>query len=262
MRASEYVAMTYYVYFAAVCWLGRVPLARRVLITAVSLLMMATVTLVASLDTRLRDWAPAFYILVGYYLSGWIFVRPSKRIEAWLLSWDQRLLGDPTTRFSAWSPLVLAYLDLVYTLCFLLLPAGFAALVVAGRSDLADRYWTIVAASEFCAFMPLAFVQTRPPWVLERQADLPDGAVHRLASHAVRRVSIGVNTFPSGHAAGSVGLALALSGPLPWTGAVLLVLAGTIAIACVVGRYHYVVDVVAGIALALVVWMVSSAAGL
>ena len=34
----------------------------------------------------------------------------------------------------------------------------------------------------------------------------------------------------------------------------LLVLAASIAVACVVGRYHYVIDVVAGIALTLVIW--------
>lgn len=261
MRASEYVAATAFLYFALACWSGRVPLARRLRITGASLLMASVIAWVSTRNSPLRDWAPAAYILVGYYVSGWIFVQPSTRVERWLLSWDHRLLGDPTRRFSHWPPLLLAYLDLVYTLCFLLLPAGYAALVLTGHTDLTDRYWTIVGASEFGAFMPLAFIQTRPPWAIERKADLPDGAVHRLASHAVRQVSIGVNTFPSGHAAGSLGLALAVSGPLPWAGAVLLFLAGTITVACVVGRYHYIVDVVAGVALALGVWAITLAAG-
>ena len=262
MRASEWVPATAFLYFALACWLGGVPLGRRVRITGASLIMTALIAWGSTTEGPLRDWAPGVYVLVGYYVSGWIFVRPSPGIEAWLMSWDHRLLGDPTRRFSHWPALLLAYLDLVYTLCFLLLPIGFAALLLTGHADLSNRYWTIVGASEFGAFMPLAFIQTRPPWAIERQADLPDGVMHRLASHAVRKVSIGVNTFPSGHAAGSLGLALAVSGALPWAGAVLLILAGTIMVACVVGRYHYIIDVVAGIALALGIWAVTLTAGL
>ncbi len=262
MRASEYVAVLYFAFFAIACWVGHVPTPRRLRIASVSLAMVGAIATVASLDARLRDWAPGLYILVGYYVSGWIFVRPSTRVEAWLMAWDRYFLEDPTTRFAHWPPLILAYLDLVYTLCFLLLPAGLAALMFAGRADLADRYWTIVSVSEFCAFIPLAFIQTRPPWAIEAKEDSPHGGIHRLASHMIRHASIGVNTFPSGHAAGSVGLALAVIGPLPWTGAVLLVLAASIALACVVGRYHYVVDVIAGIGVGVGAWALTLAAGI
>ncbi len=262
MRASEWLAAAAFLFFAVVCWFGRVPTIRRLLITGVSLLMLSVIAFMTTQDRQVRDWAPLTYVLAGYYVSGWLFVAPSARVEEWLLAWDHRLLGDPTKRFSHWPPLVLAYLDLVYTFCFLLLPAGYAALAASGHADLSDRYWTIVGAAEFGAFMPLAFIQTRPPWVVERKPDAPDGAIHKLASLAVRRVSIGVNTFPSGHAAGSFGLALAVMGPLPWTGVVLLMLASSIAIACVVGRYHYSMDVVLGIGLAFSVWAVTLAAGI
>ena len=146
--------------------------------------------------------------------------------------------------------------------CFLLIPAGFAALAWHGHAALADRYWLMVLAAEFGAFAPLAFVEARPPWALEPRAALPDcpleGAVHRAASQWVRYLTIGVNTFPSGHVAGSLAVAFAVIGVLPWTGPVLLALAVSIAIACVVGRYHYVVDVIAGAALAAGVWALAS----
>ena len=54
---------------------------------------------------------------------------------------------------------------------------------------------------------------------------------------------------------------IALLGPLPWVGAVFLFLAASISVACVVGRYHYVVDALAGGALALVIWGIVHAAG-
>ena len=70
-----------------------------------------------------------------------------------------------------------------------------------------------------------------------------------------------MNTFPSGHAAGSFAVALAVIGVLPVTGVVFLVLALSIAVACVVGRYHYVVDVIAGIGLAVAIWAVAVTLG-
>ena len=49
---------------------------------------------------------------------------------------------------------------------------------------------------------------------------------------------------------------------MPWVGAIVLLLAASISVACVVGRYHYVVDALAGGALALVIWGIVNAAGL
>jgi membrane-associated phospholipid phosphatase len=70
----------------------------------------------------------------------------------------------------------------------------------------------------------------------------------------VQNLTIRVNA-PSGHAAGSLAVGLAVVGALPMPGVLLLVLAAGICIACVVGRYHYVVDVVAGAVVALVIWL-------
>jgi membrane-associated phospholipid phosphatase len=72
----------------------------------------------------------------------------------------------------------------------------------------------------------------------------------------VRRATIGANTFPSGHAAASLAVALAVVGVVPGAGLLLLGLALSICIACVVGRYHYVMDVLAGAVLAGLVWMI------
>jgi membrane-associated phospholipid phosphatase len=66
-----------------------------------------------------------------------------------------------------------------------------------------------------------------------------------------------VNTFPSGHAAASLAVALGVIGAVPWAGTVLLGLALGICVACVVGRYHYLIDVVAGAAVALILWFVN-----
>jgi membrane-associated phospholipid phosphatase len=145
--------------------------------------------------------------------------------------------------------------------CFLLVPAGFAALAAAGRSDLADRYWTMVSAAEFGSFVPLSFIQTRPPWLVERTAALADVGVHRFGLWFVERFTIRANTFPSGHVAGSLAVAFALLAPLPAVGLVFLTLALCIAVACIVGRYHYAVDAAAGAALAAGISLAMDLAG-
>jgi len=248
------------VYFAAMtiaAWLRPLPGSRRIQISMLGVLMCAAVPALAGTAPVLRDWvSPALAILTGYYLSGLFFVRPTSRFEAWLVEWDRRVLGHPATRFAHWPRFVLAYLDVLYIGCFLLVPAGFAVLALTGRAALANHYWTMVIAAELGSFLPLAVLQSRPPWMIERKAVLPDRSVHRAASIMVEHLTIRANTFPSGHVAGSLAVALAVIGVMPGAGLLFLVLAASIAVACVVGRYHYIGDVVAGIALTLTIWAV------
>jgi membrane-associated phospholipid phosphatase len=263
VRSSEWIAFLYFLYLAVVCWLRPLPTSRRLLVTCTSMAVAAAIgTVAASAPPVVRDWTPLLYVTVGYYLTGRLFVEPSAALESWLRAWDRRLLGDPTRRFSRWPGWIVAYLDSVYMFCFLLLPAGFAALAATGHSRLANHYWTMVLAADLGAFAPLSVFQTRPPWMLEEAAVLADGSVHRLASYMVRNATIRVNTFPSGHVAVSLAAALAVGGSMPLTGAILLVLAASVSVACIVGRYHYIVDVLAGAVLAGGVWAITTISGI
>ncbi len=66
--------------------------------------------------------------------------------------------------------------------------------------------------------------------------------------------SIQANTIPSGHAAGAIAIALAVSSVLPAAGTAFLILGIGITAATVLGRYHYLVDSVLGVAVAMAVW--------
>ncbi len=246
------------IYFAALtiaAWLRPLPIGRRIQMSVLGVLMCAAVAALAATAPALRDWvSPALAILAGYYVSGLFFVRPTPWFEAWLVEWDRRLLGDPATRFADWPRPFLAYLDVLYIGCFLLVPAGFAVLALTGRAAEANHYWTMVIAAELGSFLPLAVLQSRPPWMIERKAVLPDRSVHHAASLMVENLTIRANTFPSGHVAGSLAVALAVIGVMPGAGLLFLALAASIALACVVGRYHFIIDVVAGVALTLVIW--------
>jgi membrane-associated phospholipid phosphatase len=257
VRSFEWVACAYFAYLVVACWVPRLAFARRALLIAAAAIAGAGVwTIAHAAPVMVREWAPLAYILAGYFLSGLLFAAPSASIESWLIAWDRRLLGDPASRFVRWPRALVAGLELIYMGCSLLIPAGLALLPSAGHGASVDRYWVMVMGAELAAFAPLAFIQTRPPWAIERKPELADPAIHKLASQMVQHLTIRVNTFPSGHAAGSLAVALAVVGALPWVGAGLVVLAAAICLACIVGRYHYVIDIAAGAAVAVVLWLV------
>ena len=83
------------------------------------------------------------------------------------------------------------------------------------------------------------------------------GLIRGLNVRVLGVVSNQLNTFPSGHAAASLATALAVGARLPLAGFALGLLALAIAIGSVVGRYHYAADALAGIALALIAFVMS-----
>jgi membrane-associated phospholipid phosphatase len=81
----------------------------------------------------------------------------------------------------------------------------------------------------------------------------PPLPLRRLNLWLLRNASIHANTFPSAHAASSSGAALALAYLAPWpVGVVFGALAAGIGFGTLCGRYHYVLDAVAGSGVALV----------
>jgi membrane-associated phospholipid phosphatase len=78
--------------------------------------------------------------------------------------------------------------------------------------------------------------------------------IRRLNSAILDRGSIQANTVPSGHAAGAVATALAVADVMPLAGVVFLIVAAGIVAATVLGRYHYLVDSILGVAVAVGAW--------
>ncbi len=159
---------------------------------------------------------------------------------------------------------ILEALELAYTTCFLVIPAGALVAMAGGAPRAADRFWTLVLAGEFGAFAMMPWIQTRPPWAIEAPGPI-DGrslAMRRLNRLFVRHATIQVNTLPSGHVSGSLATAIAVWTAVPAAGPAFLALAGFITIATVVGRYHYLVDAITGVGMALGAWAFTRAVGL
>ena len=260
----DWVALGYVTYLAAVSLTrrefgrARAPVLAAAIVAWVS---QATIVMLggsgASLTPVLAVALPALVLLAGYWLSGLFFVRPDNRLERVLLDVDHALLlrSGVLGRYRQAPRGVVEYFELSYLLVYVAVPAGAAILALAGHSDRIGYFWTVVLLAEFACYGMLPWLQTRPPRALE-----PEPArlvrTRRLNLGVVNRASIGANTVPSGHAAGAMATALAVGSVMPLAGALLMILAISIAIASVLGRYHYLVDSVLGVLVAVGAWAI------
>ena len=204
-------------------------------------------------------WLPAAAVLAAYRATGPLFDRPQTSLERRLLAVDSRVLGGPSgVRALAGLPrVVIEALEASYLLTYAALPAGAVTLHVFGPADALAEYWAIVMASSLTCYGALPWIRTRPPRALEDRdpyAGRPSW-FRRINLEVLARGSIHVNTLPSGHAASVTAAAVAVAHHLPAAGAAFGILALMIATAAVTGRYHYVVDSVLGVAIAVGYWL-------
>lgn len=204
-------------------------------------------------STAVNLLVPGALLLAGYWLSGLYFLAPDAGLEAWLTSIDRRA-GAPSWR-AALSPWLQHVLELSYAADYVVVGGGALLALAWGETSDVSRYWSLVLASELLAFAALPWLQSRPPRALEvGAADAPDRS-RRLNLAILDRASIQANTLPSGHVSGATAAALAMLDVSSAAGASMLVAALLIAVAAVAGRYHYLVDCVAGAVVAVGVWL-------
>ena len=254
------ITLVYAIYLAIVSFLRpEFRRARPTLLVAVAAAGLVALTPAnVAANTAFAAIVPALVLLAGYRLSGLLFVRIDARVEAALLALDRSWLGRTgLMRAYATAPrIVHEYLETSYLLVYAALPAGAMTLVVTGHTSMLDYYWTVVLAAEFVCYGVLPWIQTRPPMLLEDERTTlpPLRGMRRLNQLIARRASIQANTIPSGHAAGALAAALVVMSVAPVIGMLFLVLALNIIVASVLGRYHYAVDSLLGILVAVVAW--------
>jgi membrane-associated phospholipid phosphatase len=137
------------------------------------------------------------------------------------------------------------------------IPLGALVVWMAGPERALDRFWTVVLVSGFACYGALPWIQTRPPRIVERSSFTMaerGSSLRRLNLAILERGSVGVNTLPSGHAATAVATALAVVSCTQAVGAVFVAAAALIAVATIVGRYHYAVDTVLGVLVGVAAW--------
>jgi membrane-associated phospholipid phosphatase len=241
----------------------------------------------------LRDWLPALLMLLAYRESG-LFIKAdlAHRLDHLFILWDQRLLHSRWVEGAlyACAPWLQYYLEMCYLLCYPMVPLGFAAIYLrepapAGqrgsrrtqknlsfrgvprpqdgeesRSVVFDKFWTtVLLATLFCYAVYPAFPLT-PPRVLFN--DVPGPLVPPLLRHlnlwVLDRLSVQACVFPSAHAAAVTATALAVRAYRPRLGILFCVMALSIAVATIYGRYHYAADALAGVLVGVAAFLIST----
>jgi len=261
----EWIAIGYYSYMLIVALIGRRFFGARTRAfagTAICAIVLGARGFRAD-SPRLDSLAfsivvPTLVLVGGYWLSGSFFVSPMRRVEEWLMAVDERFLRRTgiLNAYQAGPRLVREFFEMAYVLVYAVIPAGVATLAIGGHADAVPRFWAVVLLAEFVSYGTMPWLQTRSPRVLESSPGTlqSEPAIRRLNASILNRGSIQANTVPSGHAAGAVATALAVADAMPLAGVVFLLLAAAIVAATVLGRYHYLVDSLLGIVVALGAW--------
>ena len=231
-----------------------------------ALSFVAVAALAAALATvtapAVRFAAPLLLLLLAYWSTGPFYTAPSPRLEAWLMQWDDIIDADGlSARAPGWVRLLV---EIAYIGCY---PFMIAASIPAFRQshDAFAWHWTLVLAAELMCYVTLPWLQARPPRELRNSSRLNfPGSTNRenstgknlqnlrAVNHAIlARLSVRATTIPSGHVAGPLAAAASAWTIAPDWGPWLLLGAVTISAATVLGRYHYAIDAVLGIAAGL-----------
>jgi membrane-associated phospholipid phosphatase len=213
-------------------------------------------TLVGSVLTRdfplFQDWIwPPLTLLIAYWSSGPLFIAPVPTQEQALASLDERAsmlnLARRTPR------IVAELLEASYVGIYpLVLVALMLHLGLSPNPD-ASHFWSVILVTDYVCFGFLPWVQTRPPRALE-PGEPWTSSIRRFNLRLLGAASIQVNTFPSGHAAEALAAGLlVLDTPTSVAGPMFI---GALAVSAgaVLGRYHYLADVLAGWVVAGLVW--------
>jgi len=201
-----------------------------------------------------REWIVPGVVLIAYQEIRWFEqISGGYRLERKWVAWDRLVLEDWHLRaaIESWGPTVPFALDLSYLLVYAMPPLALAILY---RNHLRNRIevflFTFLLGTLF-AYAVLPYFPSAPPrWAFPGD-DLPhvNTVLRRLNVWILDRYDIRTSVFPSGHVTAAFSSAFGMLLAFPEkkrVGGLLMVLATAIAITTVYGRYHYLVDGVAG----------------
>jgi hypothetical protein len=255
MRTWEAASTVFFVYVAILAAGGRgrlAPARGRALGLALAGLGLTGISRALPPAALLHDWLiPPALLLIGYWASGCLFVRPMPALERSLCALDDtcrvRTIARHLPRWLA------ELLEVAYAGVYLLIPVALVLHLTLTPTPDVERFWAVILVTDYLCFGALPWLQTRPPRVLEAE-DPWTSRFRRFNMHVVGAASIRVNTIPSGHAAEGLAAALLVLGAPPAVVMAMFVCGLAVSAGAVLGRYHYAADAITGWIVAVVVW--------
>jgi membrane-associated phospholipid phosphatase len=261
VRTGELVNFAYFVVFSFLALVWPLPLRSRIKAVLIGLAGIGITAGAIAGPRILRDWLPVPLMALAYWQSGCFFQKANPRLQSMFEHSERKILELLRIDLARWARTwVGSLLELAYVFCYPVVPLGLASLYLSGFGEAAAEYWTVVLLSAYPCYVLLPFVQLLPPRLVEGTDASRNGSpqLRRFNLWLVRQVTHEANTFPSGHVAASAAIALMLLRFTPAWGIVFAFIAAGIAAGCIVGRYHYIVDVAAAFVLAATVLAIAS----
>lgn len=269
MRTSEWIQIGFAIILALAAWIRPLPIRRRLVTTVLAITAIVAIVaarssvyfLAPTYVSAIRDWLTAALMLVPYWQTGQFFLGPNENIQTRLLALDQKWLPHIVSASGTSRTLIGQSLEIAYLFCYPLVPLGLAVLYVAGLRSYVSIFWFIVLISTYICYAITPFVPALPPRSIgkEQPSHSQSNRGRIINRWVLQHGSIHAISFPSAHVASALSVALVLLWLVPAAGLVFLVVSIWIAVAAVVGRYHYALDVLLGAITALSVFVASYA---
>jgi membrane-associated phospholipid phosphatase len=266
LRAHEWIFICYFSYVAAISPLFHTRPALHGQAYVVLAAVCISFLIVARLqETGLRmgiqiarDWLPIFYIFLAFREMDYFAPREYDFLtEMSWIRWDLIVLEGLklTRRIESLGPVIPLYLELCYLLVY-----GIGAYCVGrlswlvGRKGI-NRFWNIFLLGTLGSYALFPYFPTEPPRYAFPDVAPPTvmTAARALNVWLLNGTTIHTGVFPSAHvsAAFSAAFAMFLLMPKRRDGWFLLFYALSVSVATIYGRYHYVVDALAGFGISL-----------
>jgi membrane-associated phospholipid phosphatase len=269
MRTSEWIQVGFAVILATAALIRPLPSERRWITAILAALVIVVVALVRSSAhyipqrsvSMIRDWLPAGLLLVPYWQTGQFFLEPNIKIQNRLAAFDHWLLPRVAATSGTSRTCIGWSMEVAYLFCYPLVPLGLLALYAFGLRGYVSGFWFVVLVSTYICYAITPFVPALPPRVLDsaQVVSTPPGKARAFNRWILNHGSIHAISFPSAHVASALAVSFILLRVIPIVGLAFLVVAIWISIGAVVGRYHFMLDVLLGAVTALVVFLASYA---
>lgn len=266
LRRSERVILGYFSYATAVAFVLPVSSEVRLRTVLVNLALAAVLAVLVRRDSRhARDWFALATMLLAYREMGWFALpHPDTRLEESWVVLDRIVLNDLGFRSAIefFGPVLPFVLELSYLLVYVIGTFCVVLLYVSREQRKTETFLFPLLLGTFLSYVLFPFFPSEPPRTVFPNEDLPAyrPVIREFTHWLLGHYGIHTSVFPSAHVSSAFSAAfgmLPLTRNLPAVRYGLFLLASLIAVATVYGRYHYLVDAVAGLAVAVTAWAVT-----
>lgn len=212
---------------------------------------------------RLGDWLPLLTLPLLYGGLEWSMLGRGIMHDAVVQGWDRALFGTDAARTMAgampWRPLS-ETLHLAYFSYYGIIYGPALYFYLRSRDRLAFHQlvlaFTVTMVASFVVFTVFPVAGPRYEWAAP--PGVPSGPVRSAVLWVLREGSTRGTAFPSSHVAIALAIALAVMRWRRAAGVGLLALTVLLGLGAVYGGFHYATDVVAGMALGVGCWGIST----